>query len=788
MIKNYFKIAWRNIRRNKAFSLINILGLSLGMSSSILIILWVMDEKGIDRFHANDDYLFQVYQRNTHDGIIDASYLTQGLLASELKKVIPEIQNSSSLDPTRTYNIEAGNKINKADGASAGADFFKMFSYPVIAGNPESALTVPGGIAISRKLAEQFFGSPEKAVGSSLKFENKESLMVTAVFENVPANSSVKFDFLRPWVDFLKENPWANTWGSADPATFIQLRKDADPKVIESKIKDFFYRYQQKEKGSTIEYGIQPYGEKYLHANFSDGMPDGGRVAYVRLFSIVAIFILVIACINFMNLATARSTKRAREVGVRKVMGAEKSALISQFVGEAIFLAFLSLIVGLLIVMVSLPTFNGLTGKQLHLPVNNPVFYVAMLALLVITGFVSGSYPAFFMASLNPVRVLKGTLKFSWTSLLLRKGLVVFQFSLSVILMICMVVIYRQVQFAQTKNLGYDRQNLLYVPIEGDLLDKYDVFKQEASQLPGILSISKTRESPTVIGHSKNDIGWEGKDPAEFNSISDAVVGYDYVKTLQLQIAEGRDFSPSFGADSASTIVNESAAKKMGYDNPIGKPVFWGNERKTIIAVVKDFHFNSIHEKIAPLVIRLNEKQKFGTILVRTEAGKTAQAISGLERVARSVNPSIPFTYQFSDEAYGALYKSEQLVSKLTNIFAFLAILISCLGLFGLATFTAQQRFKEIGVRKTLGATSFNIVKLLSGNFLQPVFLSMLIAFPVAWWLGSLWLSDYSYKTGLDWWIFAACGLLTIVIALATVSFQSLRAAGINPVESLRSE
>jgi putative ABC transport system permease protein len=790
MVKNYFKIAWRNLVRNKAFSTINILGLALGMACSLLIMLWVQDEYSVDGFHTSCKQLYQVYERQYYDGKVEATYHTQGLLAGELKRVIPEVQYASSLEQNSPYpyTFEAGDKSIKLNGSYAGNDFFKMFSYPLLLGNIETALNTPNGIAISRKMAEEFFGSAEKAIGKPIRYENKENLLVTAVFENVPANSSQQFDFLRNWRDYTQQNPWVSSWGSSSPYTLVQLRKDADPVKVEAKIKDFIQLYMPQTKDSHTELALQPYTEKYLHSTFKNGQVDGGRIEYVRLFSLVAVFVLLIACINFMNLATARSAKRAKEVGIRKVVGAVRSALIGQFIGEALLLTFFSVMIAVALAGILLPAFNNLTEKQLSLPVGQPFFWASLIGLLTLTGLAAGSYPAFFLSSLNPNKVLKGSLKFSYGATFFRKGLVVFQFALSIILIVGMIVIYRQVDYIQTKNGGYDRENLLYIPIEGDLIKSYPLFKEEAGKMPGILSISKMKESPTVIGHHTGDISWPGKDPNLTTSFADATVGYNFVKTMHLKLKEGHDFSKDFGTDSIGYILNEAAVAKIGYQDPVGQPLSWGDHQGKIIGVLEDFHFTSLHEAIEPLVIRLSENQNWGTILVRTEAGKTKRALAGLEKLCKGLNPNYPFTYQFSDQEYAKLYNNEQAVSKLSNYFAFLAIFISCLGLFGLATFTAEQRTKEIGVRKVLGASVPSIVSLLSTSFLKPVVIAMLIAFPVAWYVMNKWLQDFAYKVNIDWWVFALAGLLTICIALLTVSYQSIKAAFSNPVKSLRTE
>jgi ABC-type antimicrobial peptide transport system permease subunit len=791
MLKNYFISAWRNLVRNKIFSVINILGLALGLACSLVIFLWVQDERSFDGFHKNKKELYQVYERWFYDGKIDASYPTQGLLAEELKKNIPQIQYACGFEyasaPGTQNTFETGDKIEKMNGMFAGEDFFKMFSFHVLQGNAATAIQNPSSIAISKKMADIFFGSPSNAIGKTIEYENKENLIVTAVFANVPENSSLQFDFLRSWTDFVAQNNWVNNWGNTDPQTFVQLRKDADTAKVGAQIKDFIYNYQPKTKGLKTELDLQPFTRRYLYSNFKDGYIDGGRIEYVRLFTIIALFILIIACINFMNLTTARSGQRAKEVGIRKVIGALRISLIKQFIGEALLVTSVAIIIALVLVSLLLPSFNMLTGKQLGLPLDHFNFWVMLIALLLITGLVAGSYPAFFMASFKPVRVLKGNLKFSLSNIFLRRGLVVFQFALSVMLIIATIVIYQQMQYVQTKNLGYNRENLLYIPIEGDLITRYEAFKQEALDNTAILNVSKMRNSPTDIEHHTSSIYWPAKDPNLNVSFADGVVGYDFVKTMKLQMLAGRDFSREYN-DSASYILNETAVNKIGFKNPVGQTITWGNHKGTVIGVLKDFHFNSLHQKIEPLVIRLDEKWGWGTILVRIKAGQTKQAIASLQNICKQLNPGFPFTYQFSDNEYANLYKSETVVSRLSNIFAFLAIFISCLGLFGLAMFTAEQRKKEIGIRKVLGASAGNIVRLLSVNFLKPVAIAIVIAFPVAWIAMDNWLQDFAYRVPISWIAFAIAGVAAILIALIAISFQSVKSAIANPIKSLRSE
>jgi putative ABC transport system permease protein len=788
MFKNYFKVAWRNLVHNKAFSIINIMGLALGLTCSLLIMLWVQDEYSVDAFHKNNSQLYHVYERGFTDGKVEAGYKTRGLLADELKANISGIEYASAVETAQSVVCEAGDKILKMDGAFASSDFFTMFSYPLLHGTLQTLLNGTVSIAISRRMAEQFFGSTNNAIGKIVRYANKEDLAVTAVFENLPASSSLQFDFVRSWEAFVNQNAWVKNWGNSNPFAMVQLRSNVDPVKVEADMKNFLSRYLPYTQESHIELGLQPYHEKYLHETFVNGLPGGGRIEYVRLFSIVAIIILLIACINFMNLSTARSIRRGKEVGVRKVLGAARFRLIAQFAGESLLLTFFAIVAAVLLTALLLPAFNWLSGKQLILPVLQPIFWVSLLCLLIITSLVAGSYPALFMSSLRPVQVLKSKMKFSRGSAFFRKGLVVFQFTLSIIFIVGMIVIYQQVNYVQTKNPGFNRDNLIYIPIEGDLTEKYSLFKEKAVTLPGILAVSRMRQTPTGHHHYKGDISWPGRDPDNKEPIADVIAGYDFINTLQLKLKEGRDFSTGYGTDSTNFLVNESMVTMMGYQNPIGKKLSWGDEEGMIIGVLNDFHFYSMHRAIDPMVIRLDEKQKYGTVLVRVEAGKTKEALAALKKISKDINPKIPFTYQFADEQYARLYNNEQLMSRLANCFAIIAIFISCLGLFGLATFTAEQRTKEIGVRKVLGASVPNIVSLLSTNFLKPVAIAMFIEFTVAWYVMNNWLQDFAYKIDIEWWMFAIAGLLTVGIALLTVSYQSIRAALSNPVKSLRTE
>jgi putative ABC transport system permease protein len=789
MIRNYLKTALRNLWNNKGFSAINISGLALGMTCSLLILLWVRDEQSVDAFHTNGNNLYYIYERNNLGGKIESWYWTQGPLAEELKKEIPEIKNATPVSWPSVNTFSVGNKILKQDGFSAGEDFFDMFSYPLLEGRAADALRTPNSISISRKMANDFFGSPAAAIGRTIRYENKKDFTVKAVFEDMSSHVADKCNYLISWSAYLEDNHWAKDWESVDPRTVIELRSDANPGQVEGRIKFILDKFNTELKGSDrIELGLQRFDQRYLHSEFKNGYPVEGRIQYVRLFSLVAIFILIIACINFMNLTTARSVKRAREIGVRKVMGALRILLIKQFMGEAILMAAISMIGALILTRIALPAFNQLTTKEIVLPFSELSFCLGIAGLTLVTGIFSGSYPAFFLSGFSPIQVLKGTMKSGPRGVFFRKALVVFQFTLSIVLIISTILISRQIYYVQNASTGYNRENLLYIPIEGTLPEKLDVFKTEALKLPGIKNITELTEAPTEMNNGTLSIGWEGKDPNEHVRFIHDAIGPDFMKTMELTMAQGRSFPSDGTYDSLGVLVNETAAALMGYKNPVGKPVFSGSYRSTIIGVVKDFHFKSLHDPIEPLVLFMGKGDYYASLIIRTTAGQTKTALTGLEKLCKALNPAFPFSYKFSDEEYEKLYKSDLVIGRLSVLFAGLAVAISCLGLLGLSIFTATQRAKEIGVRKVLGASMRSLFVLLSREFLVLVGLSFLIAAPLGWWAMHHWLQNFAYHTTIPWWVPALAGLLAFFIALATVCVQALYSANANPVKSLRSE
>ena len=789
MLLHFFKSAWRNITRNKVFSIINILGLALGMASSLLIFLWIQDERkvGTEYDHAADLYRILENEYTAEKIVTDED--TPGLIAEELKKQFPEVVYASGFSWQEEHVLTVGDKTTRQWGRWAGNDWFKMYSIPLIAGVRNSVLDGPKSLAISEKMAIAYFKDPRQAIGKTIEFDNNSEFQVTAVFKDLPDNSPEKYSFLLNWDDFLGRNPWLRDWTNGGPGARIQLSAGTDPDKFNAKLK-WFLKGRNTDFGPTFYISLfaQPETRAYLHANFKNGLPDGGRIQYVQLLGIVAVFLLLIAGINFMNLATARSVKRAREVGVRKAIGAGKGNLIRQFMGEALLLTSLALLVAILLVELMLPAFNQLTAKNLTFSLTSSREWILIGLLLVTMTILAGSYPALFLSSLRPVRVLKGVLRFGWGAKFFRKGLVVFQFMMSMLLIVGTVVIYRQLQYIQHKNLGYDRGNLIRITGEGELGAKYALFKQELLRMPGIEAVTHSSLNPMSNGSTTEGVEWPGKDPNVTISFNQAAIGYDFAKVLRLKMKDGRDFTPTFGMDSSNYLINEAAAKSIGYKDPVGKPLtFWRNPGM-IVGLIEDFHFNSLHSPITPMIIRLNETINFQNIFIRVKPGQTPEALKSLKSLYTKINPKYPFEYSFVDTDYQYLYSSETVIGRLATMFAILSIFIACLGLLGLTAFTAEQRTKEIGVRKVLGASVSSIVRLLSKDFLRLVLVSIILATPIAWIAMNQWLQGFEYKIKIEWWFFLLAGILSIAIALLTISFQSIKAALVNPAKRLKTE
>ncbi|WP_026236491.1 ABC transporter permease [Pontibacter roseus] len=787
MLKNYFKMAYRNLMRHKGFSLINVSGLALGMTCSILILLWVQDELNYDRFHKHIEDLYIVMGEQHYPGADDLiTAAGPGLLGPAMQRELPEVKHAVRVTWDSDNLFTHGDKALKRKGFFADSTFFQAFSFPLLHGDAAQVLQQPKSVVISDSMALVFFGTTE-AVGKVFKLNNSESYTVTGVMRQVPKNSSLQFDYIIPFADFLTNNEWLTTWGNYGVRTYVQVHPNTDIPSFNKKIKYFLKQDGKGERDTDLF--VHAVKDMHLYSDFRPGKTESGMIMYVRLFSVVALFILVIACINFMNLATARSAKRAKEVGVRKAVGASKPELIRQFMVESILIAFLALFLAVNLTGILLPAFNDLTGKAVSLDLSNPSVWLILLGVALFTGLVSGSYPALFLSSFDPAVVLKGTVRLNNRVALFRKGLVVFQFVLSALLIVSTLVVYLQLHYIRTKDIGMQRENVVYVPLEGELKERYSTVKQELLRMPGIASVSAASQTPIQISSNTGDVKWEGKEPGKEVLIDFLLTDYDLLETMGMQLKEGRVFSKDYGTDTANFILNEEAVRLMQLKNPVGQRLNMWEADGRIIGVVKNFQSRSMHMSVMPLIIRLDPANTYTSyLLARIEPGKTTEGLASMENVLQKHNPAFPFDYHFLDADFERMYKSESVIGELSNYFAGIAIFISCLGLFGLALFTAEQRKKEIGVRKVLGASVSGIVFMLSKDFLKLVLIANLIGLPLSWYLMSNWLNDYAYRTDLSWWIFGSAFLVTLVIAMFTLSFHAVKTAMADPVNSLRTE
>ncbi len=787
MIRHNFLIIYRNFKRFKSSFFINLIGLSTGLACALLIYLWVSDEMHVDKFFKNDERLFQVLenQHNAADNI-RVTTSTPGLLAEELADRIPEVEYATVATPTYwfdKFNLSMGEKRMDAVGQYAGKDYFNVFSYELIHGAAVKVLTDKSSIVISESVAKNLLGTADNAVGKTILFQNEKEFIVSGVFKDVPANSSRRFDFVISFENYKDQFPGALNWSNSGPETFVVVKAGTDVKQFGKKIADLIKIKTKETHRSLI---LNHYSDTYLYGNYENGEQTGGRIEYVILFSIIALFILAIACINFMNLSTAKASRRIKEVGIKKAVGANRKTLVAQYLGESLLLSFVSLFIAILLVDLLLPQFNLITGKQLQLQFDVNLM-MALFVIGLVTGLIAGSYPALYLSGFNPATVLKGKFSNSLGELWARKGLVVFQFSISVIFIVAVLVIYKQIDFLQTQNLGYDRENVIYFPMEGKAEQSRETFLAEMRKIPGVIAASSIQESMVGGGNTAN-ISWAGKDPEDRTPFAMRATNYDIMEMLDFKLAEGRFFSRDHN-DSLKVIFNEAGIKAMGMSDPIGKTIGLGGpyEHLEIVGVVKDFHFESLHVKVMPMFF-IVAPQYTRQIMARIEAGKETETLARIGEFYKTYNPDFTFDYRFLDQDYEAQYNAEQRVSILARYFAIIAILISCLGLFGLAAFTAERRIKEIGIRKVLGSSEWGIVYLLSFEFSKIVLLSTVIALPISYLLVSQWLDNFAYKIPLHWWYFIGAGVLALVIAWLTVGSQAIRAARVNPVNCLKEQ
>lgn len=791
MFKHNLLIIYRNFKRFKSTFFINLFGLATGIACALLIYLWVNDEISIDKFHEKDDQLYQVYMHHDEAGVIRSAPPVPALLADVLEQEVPEVitavEDTETNDFGDGFSLSTGEEKVKARGKFSGAEYFQLFSFPFLKGDEKTALSHKSNIVLTESMAKRIFGTTD-VIGKTLEWQIlkfKGQAQISAVLEDLPENSTESFEFVLPFSVFIDDlmGKERNHWGNYIALTYVEIAKETDIDQLNEKIAPII---KNKVEKTNVEPFFKKYSSNYLYGKFENGKEAGGRITYVRLFSIIAFFVLAIACINFMNLSTARASRRLKEIGVKKTMGASRKQLIFQHLGESITITLLSLGLAYLIVLLLLPQFNQITGK--HLTINLGVnLFIATVCITLFTGVVAGSYPALYLSGFKPVSILKGKLTTSNGEIWTRKGLVVFQFVISIILLVAVWVVYSQIEYVQNKNLGYERQHVIKFPIEGAVADRLEPFINRIKSVQGVINASATTHSIVKSGASTTGVTWEGKNPDSNILFEQARAYYGLIETLGIEMKEGRSFSEKYGAEEDKIIFNEAAIEVMGLEDPVGKNVtMWGNE-KEIIGVVKDFHFSSLHEVVSPMLFHF-DKSFMLNIFTKLQSNSVESSLAGIQALYKEFNPGFTLNYEFLDANYQAQYQAEQKVSILSRYFAGIAIIISCLGLFGLAAFTAERRQKEIGIRKILGAGGFQIIKLLSTDFTKMVLVAIAIALPLSFWFTKKWLQSFAYSITPEWWYFAGAGILALIIAWITISFQTIKSISVNPADTLNDE
>ena len=787
MIKNYFRIAWRNLFRNKGFSLTNLLGLTIGMTCTILILLWVQDELSYNKFQANYNDIHQVMAVRKFDGKVFTDDAIVFPLASEAEKNLPAVKNAVVTSYSESHVLADGEKKLKKNGYTVSAHYFNIFSWKFLEGNPATALNDPNAVVLTKSAAISFFGETSP-IGKILKLDNDHDVKVSAVVADPPSASTIQFDFIQPY-NFSDEGvkqamtEWRNSFSNV----YIQSAPNTDPNKLSADITSLVKQHDPADKVST--YFLHPMKKWRLYSDFKEGVNTGGMIEYVRLFTAIAIIILLIACVNFMNLSTARSEKRAKEVGIRKTLGSAKSQLIFQFFFESVILAFIAFLFSLLIVWLLLPSFNLLVTKNLFLPVTHPVFWIGSTAIVLLTGLLAGSYPALYLSSFNPVRVLKGTFLAGKKALMPRRVLVVGQFVISILLISATIIVYMQIQHVKNREIGYKPGNLLMMPsATPDLDDNFGVVKNEILKTGLFAAATRTSAPITDIWNYSPGPDWEGK-PAGMNMLVAVMrTDIDFTKTMGIKMIAGRDFAAGSVADSATFIMNAAAAKLIGLKDPVGKEFTFAGKKYTLIGITGDVVMSSPYKPVDPMLVFFRPHHSNYISVRLNDNVKPRTALAALETIFKKYNPAFPFEYQFADLEFGKKFAAEELISKLTNIFAGLAIFICCLGLAGLASFTIEKRIREIGVRKVLGASVQQLLMLVSIEFLKLVLIAFILAVPLTWWLMNGWLNKYDYRINISMWMFAIVGVIILLLTLVVVSANTMKAAIRNPVKSLRTE
>jgi putative ABC transport system permease protein len=797
MFTNYLKTAFRNLWKNKTFSLLNIIGLAVGIACAAIIFLWVEDEITYNNYFENKKDLYQVFENQTYNGQTFTFAATPGLLAGAMKEEIPGVYKTARTTWRDRKLLAVGEKNIYGNGIFADPSFISMFSLKFIKGTEENAFTQLHSIVLTEAMAKKLFNAIE-VLGKVVKFDNKQEYIVSGVIKDLPQNNVFSaLEWLTPFEVFFKENEWLQRWGNNGIQTYVQLDEKASIAIVNKKLHGFI---KEKEKEAIANPFLLSANDWRLRNNFVDGKQSGGRIRQVKLFSIIAWIILLIACINFMNLATARSEKRAKEVSVRKVMGSGRRMLIVQFLMEAVLMAFIAVVLSVAITALALPAFNHLIEKDLSLDIFKPVHFGSLIIIGLLCGLIAGSYPAFYLGSFNPILVLKGLkLRTAGGAAFIRKGLVVIQFTVSVIFIICTIVIYRQVIHTKNRQLGIDKNNLINMSQqlitmkqEGDMGLRFRTIKNELLATGVVENTSLSNSTAFYVNSNSSDFKWNGQNTGKEVLISMEWATPGYIPTMGMKLMAGRDFYQDGMADSNNVVINETMAKLITKKpvEAIGQLIDRDDKKLAVIGVIKDFVYNNVYGAAAPVIIFNDAKaEATSNLTVRFKAGVDyTAALSKVEAVIKKYNPEYPFEYKFVDATFENLFKGESLTGTLASLFAGLAIFISCLGLFGLAAYTAERRIREIGIRKVLGASVTNLTTLLSKEFLMLVVISCVIAFPIAWYFMNSWLQSYEYRVGIQWWMFALPAMVAITIAFATVSFQAIKAAIANPVKSLRTE
>jgi putative ABC transport system permease protein len=785
MLRNYLKLAFRNLTRQKAFSIINVAGLAIGLASSLTILLWVRDELNFDRFHAKADRTYRVTAQVSD---IKAA-ITPSPLVPALEETSPEVQSTVRLKYIKSTMMQAGEKkFEEKQGFYTEPSLFDVFDFKLQQGDVKTALVEPNSIVLTRDMAIRYFGSTD-ALGKIVRRDNKDDFTVTGILAEPEGNSHLRFDYLLPWSFAVISNYdiKENSWGNFDFYSYIAFDQSRDQAFIsgfEQKIDTVF---KQKETRVAANFKLQPLTDIHLHSDFMADVAGNGNFQHVTIFTIVAVFILLIGCINFMNLSTARATRRAKEVGLRKVAGAVRTQLVRQFLGESVLISAISLAAALVLAIFFLPTVNELTGKQLRFDIGDPMVVGGVLSITLVTGLLAGLYPAFILSAFTPIKVLKG-IKGGTGGSLFRNVLVVSQFVISIFLLAGTTVVYQQLQFIRERDLGYNKENLLHLQLHGDINKIVNTWRAAFESDPATSEVTIASGLPTNLVSGTANVSWQGKDPNKQILFATLFIDENFIPVYEIDLVSGRNFKHEMRGDSSNLLINQAAARAMGFtdESAIGQPLELWHDKGIVVGVVKDFNFKPLKTSIEPMLMRVNRWE--GAVVIKAEANRTDETIKAMKEIWNRLEPIYPFSYGFVDEDLQNMYSSEKRVGTLFTAFAILAIFISCLGLYGLSMYVAEQRTREIGIRKALGASVGSIVYLLNTRFVIPIIAAMIIASPLAWYTMNKWLEGFAYRVNFNWLIILIAGMAALLVSLLTVSYETFKAAKVNPVKSLRTE